>query len=64
MVRDMRNGALARELLPSAKPSSAPLKLLFRLIAEEHVEACLFLGRAVWFVRTHLPGVYGRLAGV
>lgn len=64
MVRHMRSGALGRELLPGASPDSRVLRLLAAWLQKGRIESCLLLGQAVWFVRTRMPGIYGRVAGV
>lgn len=64
MVRHMRTGPLGRELLKDASPDSRILRLLAAWLEDGRVERCLMLGRAAWFVRTRLPGIYGRFAGV
>jgi glycosyltransferase involved in cell wall biosynthesis len=64
MVRHMRTGPLGRELLKDASPDSRILRLLAAWLEDGRIERCLLLGRAAWFVRTRLPGIYGRFAGV
>jgi glycosyltransferase involved in cell wall biosynthesis len=64
MVRHMRTGPLGRELLKDASPDSRILRLLAAWLEDGRIEHCLLLGRAAWFVRTRLPGIYGRFAGV
>lgn len=64
MVRHMRTGPLGKELLKGAAPDSLVLRLLAAWLRKGRIESCLALGRAAWFVRTRLPGIYGRFAGV